>query len=97
MRRIRNDENGYERVFVLLFVIGVGIVLFVLLPILIGWAFIFIWQFFTESTETYSLLFKWLMGVAVIIVVIVLTGIFRPHTIEKVVVVTKDWHYYLED
>ena len=96
MKQLTKDVEG-SGVLVGAMIITLIILAFILLPIIIGWAVIFVWQFFTDNTEAYGLLFKWLLGIAIIIVVWILGSIFHINWIQRPLSIRKEVHIYHKD
>ena len=96
MKILAKDMEGNEGAFVAIIIVLI-ICAFLLLPIIIGWAVIFVWQFFTDNTEVYGLFFKWLLGIAIMIVVWLLGSIFHIERIERPFSVRKEVHIHHKD
>jgi len=85
MRKLARDNNGFEVVIFILFILSIIVFIFIILPWIVGWAVTFIIHIFTDRPEITNFWTRWFIGVALCVI----SGLFFP-LVQKV----KQVHYH---
>ncbi len=70
--RLNSDTSGFVG-FILLIILGI-ILIFIIVPVIIGWAVLFLFHIFTKDPEMTGWWLRWFVGIAILILVM----LFKP-------------------